>query len=908
VKRAAVLRPPDLIDSSARELAKTYDPADVEPRLIARDLDSGVFHAQPDSSRPPFIISMPPPNITGALHLGHGSTYTPMDVLTRYHRMRGDNANWLPGQDHAAIATEAVLVRELAKEGLTRDGLGRDAFLARAWQWRNQYGNRINEQFKRLGFGADWERERFTMDPGLSAAVVKAFVACYREGLIYRGTRLVNWDPKAQSTLSDAEVENEPHQGSLWHLRYRAEGGGPGVEIATTRPETFLADVAVAVHPDDERYRALIGKRVVLPLVNRAIPVIADAAVERDFGTGAVKITPAHDATDYDIAQRYNATVADPAQRLPMPTVIDYDGTMCAPAWRDPASAPASDAERAVWDAALPGVAPYAGMDRFVARKAIVADLAAADALVRVEPYATTVPVSSRSGEIIEPLLSLQWFMRMTSLAQPALHAYRDGRIRFVPERFGRTYEHGLENLRDWNISRQVWWGHQLPVWYAPDGTAIVAEDEEAARREAQTTYGTTELRRDPDTLDTWFSSGLWPFSILGWPERTPEFAAWYPNQVMITGREIIFLWVSRMVMLGLHFAGNIPFSTVFITPLVFDLQGRKMSKSLGNAIDPIDLIAKYGADGFRFGILRQMRLESQELRFDEEKCDEARRFNNKLWNALRLLRSFGEGPAPIALPPTDDLTLADRWILAKLRRTVDAVTAAYDGFEMGVAADALIGFGWMTFCDWYCEAAKAPAQRATRSAVGAYVFDVFARLMHPIAPFITEEIYGVQRPDATIVSAPWPSAADIPHDEQAEVDFDRFMTAIERLRNARAELGLAPRERVTVSGPALDEPIVEQLRIFAGADFASDGRQAATFAERIDALRLQADPAILRDRYNRDIARLTSEVERSEKKLANERFVQNAKPEVIAAERDKLAGYVRQLAEARGGLAALGS
>jgi valyl-tRNA synthetase len=845
---------------------------------------------------------MPPPNITGAAHLGHGSTYTPMDVLTRYHRMRGENATWLPGQDHAAIATEAVLVRELAKEGLTRDGLGRDAFLERAWQWRNQYGNRINEQFKRLGFGADWERERFTMDAGLSAAVVHAFKRLYDDGLIYRGTRLVNWDPQARSTLSDAEVENEPYRGSLWHVRYRAEDGGEGVVIATTRPETFFADVAVAVHPEDERYRHLIGTNLVLPIVGRTIPVIGDAAIEREFGTGALKVTPAHDTTDYDIVQRYNAAHPGETERLPMPTTIDYDGTICAPLWRDPAHAPHDAAERARWDDAAARMERYVGMERFAARKAVAADLEAAGALVRAEPYETTVPVSSRSGAIIEPLLSLQWFMAMESLAQPALQAYRDGRVRFVPERFGRTYEHGLTTLRDWNISRQVWWGHQLPVWYTPNGDVIVAETDDAAAAIARERYGTDDLRRDPDTLDTWFSSGLWPFSILGWPDRTPELDAWYPNQVMITGREIIFLWVSRMMMLGLHFLGGIPFTNVFITPLVFDLQGRKMSKSLGNAIDPMDLVEKYGADGFRFGILRQMRLESQELRFDEQKCDEAKRFNNKLWNALRLLASFDEGlPDRIALPPLDALTLADRWILSKLRATIAAVTAAYDGYAMGVAADELIAFGWQTFCDWYLEAAKAPAQRATRMAVATYVFDAFVRLMHPIAPFVTEEIHTVLAPAAgTIVTAPWPSADDVPADPAAEADFNRFIATVERLRNARAELGLAPRARVTVQGAALDAAIVEQLRIFAGAELEPTGSGGGSFAERLGGLRLQADPGVLRERYAREITRLTAEVERLEKKLANEKFVANAKPDVVAAERAKLADYVRQLDEAR--------
>ncbi len=894
--------------SAARpELPKTYDPSEVEPRLYRRSLELGVFHEEADPARPPFVISMPPPNITGRAHLGHGSTYTPMDVLTRYHRMLGDNADWIPGQDHAAIATETVLLRELAKEGESRESLGRARYLERAWEWRSLYGNVIDEQFQRLGFGPDWERERFTMDPGLSAAVVEVFVRLYDEGLIYRGTRLVNWDPQARSTLSDAEVEDEERDTFLWHLRYRAEDGGDGVVVATTRPETYLGDVAVAVHPDDARYAHLIGKSVVLPLVERAIPVIADPAVELGFGTGAVKVTPAHDATDYEIGRRHD---------LPMPTVIDFDGTVCAPAWRYE-EAPE---RRAPIDAQAARMVPYVGLDRFEARRRLVEDLRAAGALKKEEPYHTTIPVSSRSGAVIEPLLSLQWWVRTATLAAPALAAYRDGRLRFVPERFGRTYAAMLENIRDWNISRQVWWGHQLPVWYTPDDEVVVAPDEDEARRIARERYGTGELRRDPDTLDTWFSSGLWPFSILGWPEQTPELAHWYPNQVMITSRDIIFLWVARMVMLGLRFAGEIPFGTVFVTPLVFDLQGRKMSKSLGNAIDPMtDLIPKYGADGMRFGILRQMRLESQELRFDERYCDEAKRFATKLWNALGYTLSRPEGlPRASVLPAHEALTFADRWILSELRRTVEAVTRAYDAFEFGVAADALLQFGWYTFCDWYLELTKARRQEATRGAVLSFVLNALVRAMHPIAPFVTEEIWlHLPHDGATIVTASWPDLAEIPAFPEDAERFAAFMGLVERLRNARAEAGLGPKEKLAIAGPPLDPAIVEYLAIptllnaaYEVAEIAGavDGTAAGNFAERLAAVAPKLDTALLRERYARDVARLESEVERLEKKLGNESFVQRAKPDVVQAEREKLAGYERDLERARAGLAASAS
>jgi valyl-tRNA synthetase len=878
------------------ELPKTYDPAEVEPRLYERWLASGVFHEEPDPARPPFIISMPPPNVTGRAHLGHASTYTTMDVLTRYHRMLGENADWIPGQDHAAIATESVLVRELAKEGLSRNGLGREAFLERAWAWRHQYGGEINEAFKRLGFGPDWDRERFTMDPALSEAVIKVFVELYEDGLIYRGTRLVNWDPVAQSTLSDAEIEDDERDTFLWHIRYRAEDGGEGLVIATTRPESYLADVAVAVHPNDERYAHLVGKHVVLPIVDRAIPVIADEAVQPEFGTGAVKVTPAHDQTDYEIGQRHD---------LPMPTVIDFDARVTVPVWRYDET----PERRAPIDAQAAKMAPYAGLDRFEARKRIVDDLRALGALVEQRPYHTTMPVSSRTGAVIEPLLSLQWFVRIEPLARPALEAYRSGQIRFVPERFGRTYAAGLEGIRDWNISRQIWWGHQLPVWYTPNDDVVVARDEAEALRIARERYGTTELRRDPDTLDTWFSSGLWPFSILGWPERTPELEHWYPNQVMITAREIIFLWVIRMVMLGIRFAGGIPFGTVFVTPLVFDIQGRKMSKSLGNAIDPMtDLVPVYGADGTRFGILRQMRLESQELRFDERYGDEAKRFCTKLWNALRYTVALPEGlPQATVLPRREDLTVADRWILTELHGCVEAVTRAYDGFAFGVAADTLLQFGWYTFCDWYVEATKAPGQEATRAAVLSFVLNTFVRTMHPIAPFITEEIWQTLPHDgATIVTASWPDLAEIPSFPDDAATFGAVVQKVEELRNARAEWRIQPKDRMRIEIPASlesEKGIADAIATLARGDCVTYDGGDGSLRDRILAVRGVADTAKLLERYTREIARLESEVTRSEKKLANEGFVAKALPEVVAAERAKLEEYRRELERVRAAL-----
>jgi len=887
------------------ELSRGYEFAAVEARRYAESLAGGVFHEEPDPARPAFVISMPPPNITGRAHLGHASTYTAMDVLARYHRMLGENAVWLPGQDHAAIATEAVLVRELKREGLTRDGLGRDAFLARAWAWRERYGDEIYDAFRRLGFGPDWERDRFTLDPGLSAAVAKVFVALYREGLIYRGTRLVNWDVASQSTLSDAEVDDVERDGFLWYLTYRASDGEGGIEIATTRPETILGDIAIAVHPEDERYANLIGRTVLVPIIGRTIPVVADAAIDRAFGTGALKVTPGHDVVDYEIGERH---------ALPMPSVIGFDGKICAPQWHR--GEPHDHANEA---AAVERMSPYLGLDRDAVRTVIVADLERAGALIRTEPRRHNVPVSSRSGAVVEPLLSLQWFCRMESLAAPALAAYRDGRIRFVPERFGRTYAHWLENVRDWNVSRQVWWGHRLPVWYAPDGTPIVAETEAEALAIAARDHGTTELVRDPDTLDTWFSSGLWPFSILDWPAQTPELAHWYPNSVLVTGREIIFLWVARMVMLGLHVAGEIPFHDVFVAPLVFDLQGRKMSKSLGNVVDPIDLIATYGADALRFGILRQMRLESQELRFDERLVAKARDFNTKLWNALRYVRSLPEGiTLARKLPAADELGLADAWILVELRATIERVSGALDAYEFGVAADAVLEFAWYRYCDWYLEATKL--ESPARAIVLPYVLSAIARLLHPFAPFVSEEIWQHLPHDGrTIVTASWPDAEDITLGDAIAAKaarYERVRTWTEQAREQRAALKIAPRERVEIPVPAglpADERALLALHAQAtlvdtpvmgtrtDGTFGDTGHQQQTFVVRVN-----ASPAALRTRYASELARLGNEVARGEKKLADDRFTSRASPDVVAKEREKLAAYGAERERVAASLASL--
>lgn len=864
------------------DLPKQYDPQTVEPRLYAHWERGGYFHEDPDPARPPFIICMPPPNVTGRAHLGHASTYTPMDVLTRYHRMLGENSDWLPGVDHAAIATEAVLVRKLAEEGIRREDLGRTQFVERAWAWSRTYGGEIDEVFRRLGFGPDWQRSRFTMDEGLSAAVRRVFVRLYREGLVYRGKRLINWDPTAKTTVSDAELEHVEREGTLWFIRYpfSKDDLTNGVEIATTRPETMLADVAIAVHPQDPRYAQAIGRSVWLPpMLERSIPIVADEAVDPEFGTGAVKVTPAHDPLDYEIGGRHG---------LATPSVIDLDARV-------------TGAEIAV--------GPYAGLDRFEARERIVEDLRRAGMLVAAQPHRHSVATSERTGDVVEPLLSLQWFVKMAPLAKPALDAYRDGRVRFVPERYGRIFAHWLENIRDWNVSRQIWWGHQLPVWYTPEGRQIVAEDETEALELAERTYGTRDLTRDSDTLDTWFSSGIWPFSILGWPAQTAELRCWYPSQVMITGGEIIFLWVARMVMLGLHFMNKAPFRDVVITPLVFDALGRKMSKSLGNAIDPMALVEKYGADAFRLSILRQMRLESQEIRYQESRCEEARNFNNKIWNATRYILALPEGlPEPLTLPDSSTLTPADRWILSRLRETIVKMGALLDGYDFGNATEVVWRFLWYEFCDWYVEATKADHNRATRAGVLSFVWNNAMRLLHPIAPFISEEIWLALPHDGdTIVTANWPDALEIPAFPAEAQSFELLRHTVERVRNLRAEIGLHPRDRVVIDVPAnVPEEMAALLALLATAKVEPAAAQGEGVEEALNAVSVRAPRGLLAERYRKEAQQLRLEVDRGEKKLSDEAFVTKAAPSVVAKERQKLEAYRAELAKVEAAIGAL--
>ena len=728
-----------------KELPKTYDPSSFEDRLYKTWSERGYFKPSDDRNAPTYSIVIPPPNITGQLHMGHALDNTLQDVLVRYKRMKGFSTLWVPGTDHASIATEAKIVEAMRREGITKDDIGRDGFLERAWAWKRTYGGRIVEQLKKLGSSCDWSRERFTMDEGCSEAVREVFVRLYEKGLIYRGKRIINWCPKCLTSISDAEVEYEEQPGHFWHIRYPFEDGSGYVEIATTRPETLLGDTAVAVHPDDERYKNIVGKMLILPLVGRRIPVVADEYVERDFGTGCVKITPAHDPNDFEVGKRHGLEVLD--------MLTD--------------------------DAKITDDYPaYAGMDRYEARKKIVADLEEQGCLISVEDHVHNVGTCYRCGTTVEPKASLQWFVKMEPLARPAIDAVRDGRIKFVPERFEKNYFHWMENIRDWCISRQLWWGHRIPAYYCADcGETVVAKEAPARCPKC----GGTSLSQDPDTLDTWFSSALWPFSTMGWPDDTDDLRRFYPTSTLVTGYDIITFWVSRMIFSGLEYTGKIPFDTVLIHGLVRDAQGRKMSKSLGNGIDPLEIISKYGADALRYA-LATGNSPGNDMRFSDEKIEAARNFANKLWNAARFVM-MNLTIDKIALPDEGDLAIEDKWILTKLKKTAAAVSQNLDRFEIGIALSILYDFVWDVYCDWYIELAKPSmnAENSKRSEntqnVLAYVLREILTMLHPFMPFITEEIY-TNLPDAdeTIMLRRFTEADDIPSFPEEEGAMERVI------------------------------------------------------------------------------------------------------------------------------------
>ncbi|MBX6377742.1 MAG: valine--tRNA ligase [Clostridia bacterium] len=887
---------------SAASLPSVYDAAGVEQKWYRRWLEMGVFRAEVTPERARFAIVIPPPNVTGSLHMGHALDVTLQDILVRWRRMQGYQTLWLPGTDHAGIATQAVVERHLAEEGLSRQALGRERFLERVWAWKEQYEARIIQQLQRLGASCDWSRTRFTLDPGLSRAVEEVFVRYYEQGLIYRGDYMVNWCTRCRTAISDLEVNHEEVDGHLWRIRYPTVDGSGGLTVATTRPETMLGDTAVAVHPDDERYRSLVGGRLRLPLVGREIPVVADAAVDPAFGTGAVKVTPAHDPTDFEIGRRHD---------LPSVQVIGEDGRMTAEA------------------------GPYAGLDRYACREAVVRDLEAQGWLVDVVPHRHAVGHCQRCGSVVEPLVSRQWFLRMQPLAAPAVEAVRDGRVRFVPERFERVYIHWLENVRDWCISRQLWWGHRIPAWECADcGELVVARQKDAPSRCPR--CGGERMERDPDVLDTWFSSALWPFSTLGWPEDTPELRYFYPTDVLVTGYDIIFFWVARMIFSALAFTGDVPFRRVLIHGLVRDAQGRKMSKSLGNGVDPLEVVEAYGADALRFALVTG-NTPGNDQRFHQEKLEGSRNFGNKIWNAARFtFLQLGDASDLIGAPAPDrgELTLADRWILSRLDRTVEAVTDLLERFELGEAARAAYDFFWDELCDWYLELAKPRlygregerARFAARHTLASVMEEVM-RLLHPFLPFITEEVW--QRlPTAgpTIVTAAWPVPQPQRRDPEAEREMALVMAAVRAVRNLRAEFGVPPsaQARLTVTGAADDLEVLRRneaaLRLLAGLDAvayeaaASDGEvpgQAATAVVGGAVLTLPLvgliDIEAERARLRGEVGRMRQEVSRREAKLANVDFTTRAPRDVVERERERLEEARTQLARLEERLVQLG-
>ena len=871
-------------------IPKVYDPQSFEKKWYQFWEENKFFHAEVDRSKQPYSMVIPPPNVTGQLHMGHALDETLQDILIRYHRMQGFNTTWVPGCDHAGIATQAKVEGTLREEGTNRYELGREKFLERVWEWKEQYGSRIMYQLRSLGSSCDWERERFTMDEGCSRAVREVFVSLYEKGLIYQGTRITNWCPSCNTAISDIEVEHETEQGHLWHLRYQVEGEDRYVEIATTRPETMFGDTGVAVHPDDERYKDLIGKTLILPIVNRRIPLFADEYVDREFGTGAVKVTPAHDPNDFEMGLRHN---------LEQVKVIGNDGHM------------------------LEGAGKYEGMDRYECRKALVKELEETGVLVSVEEHEHAVGHCSRCHSTIEPLVSKQWFVKMESLAKPAIEAVRDGRIEFVPSRFTKIYENWLENIRDWCISRQLWWGHRIPAWYCEDcGETSVSRTDLTECPHCHSQH----ICQDEDVLDTWFSSGLWPFETLGWPDETEELKHFYPTATLVTGYDIIFFWVARMVMMGLEFGKDIPFRHVFIHGLVRDSQGRKMSKSLGNGIDPLEVIEKYGADTLRFMLITG-NTPGNDMRFYWERVESSRNFANKIWNASRymLMNIQGEGYDKTFVPTDEDLTLADRWILSRYTQTAKGVTENLDKFELGEAGRMIYEFIWNEFCDWYIELTKARLydkenERARHTAIYvlSYVLERTLRLLHPFMPFLTEEIWQKVPHDERVKSimvADWPSL-DLDEsriDKTAEAEMTAVMEVIKTARNLRAEVGVAPGHKSEVILGVADE----KLRSVVAAN--ESYIQTLAAAEPVTLLAVgaakpenaMAGVAAGVEVYlplkglidvDKESARLTKELDKlakvilgTSKKLANEKFLAKAPAEVVAGEREKLSGLEEQ-------------
>jgi len=867
-------------------MAKNYDPTSVEQRLYAWWEESGYFTPQIDYSKDPFVISMPPPNVTGELHLGHAITASLQDLMIRYHRMKGQPTLWVPGEDHASIAAQYVVEKEIAKEGLTREGLGREKFLERVWDWMHRYRHVIAVQHRRLGTSCDWTRERFTMDEGLARAVRVAFVRLYNKGLVCRGDYLVNWCPRCGTALSDLEVVHEEEEGKLYYVRYPLESSpGEYISVATTRPETILGDTAVAVNPTDPRYQALLGRIAILPILHRRIPIIADESVDPQFGTGAVKVTPGHDPTDYEVGQRH---------QLPAVNILNDDGTLNENA------------------------GPYAGQDRYEARHNLVADLKREGLLVKVEPYHYALGHCQRCHAVVEPRISTQWFVKIKPLADAAMAAAHDGRIRFVPERFTKVYFNWMENIRDWCISRQLWWGHRIPVWYCDDcGHMSTSEEETLA---ACQKCGSQNIRQDPSILDTWFSSGLWPFSTLGWPEDTEDLRYFYPTDVMETAYDILFFWVARMIMLGLEMTGQAPFHTVYLHGLIRDEHGQKMSKSKGNVVDPLVVINESGADALRFALLTGS-TPGNDMKLSLQKVEGARNFANKIWNAARfVISNLGEGYTAEDTTSTaaswkgdpSALSLPARWILSRHNRLIGEVNRLIEQYQFGEAGRQIYEFLWGEFCDWYIEIAKLPlygkdAESAnTTRGILVYVLERTLRLLHPFMPFVTEEIWQhLPHEGEALIIAPWPEPE--PLHEAAEAEMGPIMEMVRAIRNARAEYEVDPSraiEAIVVAGPK-QELVTSQADILTRLARVDPTRlriedklptkPAKALALVVGAYEVFLPLAGLVD-VDREQARLATElkstlqeVARAERLLANEQFVSKAPAEVVARERTRL-------------------
>ena len=869
----------------ATEMNKTYNPSEIEDRLYKKWMDKKYFHAEVDRSKKPFTIVMPPPNITGQLHMGHALDNTLQDILIRFKRMQGYNALWQPGTDHASIATEVKVTNKLKEEGIDKEELGREGFLKRTWEWKEEYGGRIVSQLKKLGSSADWDRERFTMDEGCSKAVQEVFIRLYEKGYIYQGSRIINWCPVCQTSISDAEVEYEDQAGHFWHINYPIVGTDKCIEIATTRPETMLGDTAIAVHPDDERYKDLVGKMVLLPIVNKEIPIVADSYVDKEFGTGAVKITPAHDPNDFEVGKRHN---------LEEINILNDDGTINENGGK------------------------FAGMDRYEARKAIVKELEEEGYLVRIEAHEHNVGTHDRCHTTVEPMVKKQWFVKMSEMAKPAIEAVKNGDLRFVPGHFDRTYLHWLENIRDWCISRQLWWGHRIPAYYCDEcGEIVVAKEMPSVCPKC----GCTHFTQDEDTLDTWFSSALWPFSTLGWPEKTEDLDYFYPTNVLVTGYDIIFFWVIRMVFSGYEQTGKCPFSDVLIHGLVRDEQGRKMSKSLGNGIDPLEIIGQYGADALRLTLVTG-NAPGNDMRYSEKKIIASRNFANKVWNASRFMLMNIE-KADLSNVSLSDLTPADKWILSKANSLVKEVTDNMEKYDFGVAVAKLNDFIWEEFCDWYIEMVKPRLYNEEDTTKAAALFTlkkvltISLKLLHPYMPFITEEIFcSLQDEEESIMVSEWPVFEEEFDFKAEENEVEMIKNAVRNIRNLRADMNVPPSKKASVYVVSEKEEVrrvFEDSKVFFAtlgyasevhvqADKAGIAEDAVStvipdaviympFAELVDVEKEIA-------RLEKEAGRLEGELKRAKGMLSNERFVSKAPAAKVEAEKEKLEKYTAMAAQ----------